>query len=39
MPDVQTMIFSATVPSYIQELALKKMTDPLLIDLVGTETH
>ncbi len=33
------MIFSATVPKYIQEIARKKMRDPLLIDLVGTDTN
>ena len=33
------MIFSATVPQYIQEIARKKMNNPLLIDLVGTNTN
>jgi superfamily II DNA/RNA helicase len=37
-PYAQTMIFSATVPQYIQEIARQKMASPLLIDLVGTET-
>ena len=32
------MIFSATVPKYIQEIAMKKMKNPVLIDLVGTDT-
>jgi len=32
------MIFSATVPQYIQEIARQKMAQPLLLDLVGTET-
>ena len=35
MPEAQTMIFSATVPQYIQKIAKSKMKDPLLIDLVG----
>lgn len=39
MPDAQTMIFSATVPSYIQDIAKSKMDNPLLIDLVGTQTN
>lgn len=38
-PRAQSMIFSATVPAYIQQLAKKKMKHPLLIDLVGTDTH
>jgi len=33
------MIFSATMPAYIQEIAKTKMQSPLLIDLVGTETN
>ena len=33
------MIFSATVPEYIQEIARKKMRNPILIDLVGTNTN
>jgi|LauGreDrversion4_2_1035121.scaffolds.fasta_scaffold273306_3 superfamily II DNA/RNA helicase len=32
------MIFSATVPQYIQEIAMKKLKEPILIDLVGTDT-
>lgn len=39
MPDAQSMIFSATVPAYIQDIAKTKMKEPLLIDLVGTETN
>jgi superfamily II DNA/RNA helicase len=31
------MIFSATVPEYIQQIAIKKFKNPLLIDLVGTD--
>jgi superfamily II DNA/RNA helicase len=38
MPKAQTMIFSATVPQYIQEIAMKKLKEPILIDLVGTDT-
>ena len=37
-PNAQSMIFSATVPQYIQEIARKKMSDPILIDLVGTDS-
>ena len=33
------MIFSATVPQYIQDIAKDKMESPLLIDLVGTDTN
>jgi ATP-dependent RNA helicase DDX21 len=39
MPDAQSMIFSATMPKYIQEIARKEMQNPLLIDLVGTDTN
>lgn len=39
MPLAQSMIFSATMPKYIQEIARKKMQNPLLIDLVGSETN
>lgn len=38
MPIAQSMVFSATMPQYIQEISRKKMKDPLLIDLVGTDT-
>ena len=31
----RSMIFSVTVPKFIQELAAKRYKDPLLIDLVG----
>ena len=34
----QSMIFSATVPKYIQEIAREYMKDPLMIDLVGDDT-
>jgi ATP-dependent RNA helicase RhlE len=37
--DVRSMVFSATVPKFIQETAMKKMENPILIDLVGTDTH
>jgi superfamily II DNA/RNA helicase len=33
------MVFSATVPKFIQDVAMEKMEKPLLIDLVGTETN
>jgi len=32
------MIFSATVPQFIQSLARKRLRDPILIDLVGQDT-
>jgi superfamily II DNA/RNA helicase len=32
------MIFSATVPAFIQELAKERLKDPILIDLVGDDT-
>lgn len=35
----KSMIFSATVPGFIQQLALKKMKNPILIDLVGNDTN
>ena len=38
MPQSQSMIFSATVPKYIQEIAREYMKDPLMIDLVGEDT-
>ena len=38
MESAQTMIFSATVPQYIQSLARKRLKDPILIDLVGQDT-
>ena len=37
MPEAQTMIFSATVPKYIQEIARQYMKKPLMIDLVGND--
>ncbi len=33
------MIFSATVPAFIQELATKRLNNPVLIDLVGNDTN
>lgn len=35
MPEAQSMIFSATVPKYIQEIAKNYMREPLMIDMVG----
>ena len=35
----RSMIFSATVPAFIQELAKKRLKDPILIDLVGDDTN
>jgi ATP-dependent RNA helicase RhlE len=37
--DTRSMIFSATVPGFIQELAAKKLKNPILIDLVGDDTN
>lgn len=37
--EVKSMVFSATVPKFIQELAQKRMRSPLLIDMVGTGTN
>eukprot|EP00347_Sterkiella_histriomuscorum_P008439 403345090 len=40
LPDAaRSMIFSATVPNFIQELAKKKFDNPILIDLVGNDTN
>lgn len=36
MDNARGMIFSATVPAYIQKLALATLKNPILIDLVGT---
>lgn len=33
------MIFSATVPAFIQKLATDRLKDPILIDLVGNDTN
>jgi len=38
LPEAQTMIFSATVPEYIQDIAMQKLKNPILLDLVGTDT-
>jgi ATP-dependent RNA helicase DDX21 len=35
----RSMIFSATVPTFVQELARKKFKDPILLDLVGNDTN
>lgn len=37
--ETRSMIFSATVPKFIQELAAKKFKNPILLDLVGDETN
>lgn len=37
--NTRSMIFSATVPAFIQELAAKRLKDPILIDLVGDDTN
>jgi len=33
--DLRSMIFSATVPPFIQNIAKESMTNPVMIDLVG----
>lgn len=35
--DARGMIFSATVPLYIQKIAVESFKNPVLLDLVGTE--
>jgi superfamily II DNA/RNA helicase len=37
MPKAQKMIFSATVPKEIQEIAKGYMQDPIMIDMVGDD--
>ena len=37
MPNAQKMIFSATVPRYIQEIAKGYMKAPIMIDMVGDD--
>lgn len=37
MMNARGMIFSATVPLYIQKLAVDTFQNPILLDLVGTE--
>lgn len=37
--EARSMIFSATVPAFIQQLAVKKFQNPILIDLVGNDTN
>jgi superfamily II DNA/RNA helicase len=32
------MVFSATIPEFIQQMAAKTFKDPILIDLVGNDT-
>lgn len=39
MPDAQTMIFSATVPAFIQDIARNYMKNPILLDLVGKDAE
>ena len=38
-PETRSMIYSATVPSFIQDLAAKRLKNPILIDLVGDDTN
>ena len=37
--DTRSMIFSATVPGFIQELAARRLKNPILVDLVGNDTN
>ena len=37
MPNAQKMIFSATMPKYIQDIAKNYMENPTMIDLVGDD--
>ena len=37
--ETKSMIFSATVPKFIQELATKRFKNSILLDLVGDETN
>lgn len=39
LPEHKAMVFSATVPDFIQGLATKYMKDPLMIDLVGDKEN
>mmetsp|Transcript_11946 Transcript_11946/g.15267 ORF Transcript_11946/g.15267 Transcript_11946/m.15267 type:complete len:153 (-) Transcript_11946:1079-1537(-) len=39
MPESQTMIFSATVPAFIQDIARNYMRSPILLDLVGKDAE
>ena len=34
-PKLRSMIFSATVPSFIQNIAAESMENPVMVDLVG----
>ena len=36
-PSRQTMLFSATVPHWVQKLAKSYLTDPVVVDLVGRD--
>eukprot|EP01018_Ginkgo_biloba_P031426 Gb_10087 [translate_table: standard] len=35
----QSMLFSATMPSWVQKLARKYLTDPMVVDLVGNSSQ
>lgn len=39
MKDAKGMIFSATVPLWIQKLAVEQFKNPVLLDLIGTEMN
>jgi superfamily II DNA/RNA helicase len=39
MKEAKGMIFSATVPLWIQKLAVEQFSNPVLLDLIGTETN
>ena len=35
--DIRSMIFSATVPHFIQNIAKESMDEPVMVDLVGDD--
>ena len=37
--DIRSMIFSATVPPFIQNIAKECMENPVMIDLVGDDSN
>jgi superfamily II DNA/RNA helicase len=37
--NIRSMIFSATVPTFIQNIARESMQSPLMIDLVGEDEN
>ena len=37
--DTRSMIFSATVPHFLQNIAKESMDDPVMVDLVGDDEN